>query len=173
MILWLHCGHQKVRLSQLECLLDGPKAKRKKRVGRRTVIPIPPFIVDMLTAHPIAGEGINDWRFRVARQLHRRLSPVKIADLLEIQYHNYGVQHGRKKAENIVLNAMSYARKQGGNTAMGSTAANRLVENRAQQVESGLDQKIPRAVLHKILAIIMLNNPVEKYTGGFYDEVPF
>lgn len=33
---------------------------------------LPPFLQDLLSAPPRAGEGVHNWLFSVARQLHRR-----------------------------------------------------------------------------------------------------
>ena len=46
---------------------------------------LPKFIVDLLASPPPAGEGVHNWLFRVARQLHAHLPAVEIVTLLESQ----------------------------------------------------------------------------------------
>ena len=42
---------------------------------------LPPFLRELLAAPPRAGEGVHDWIFRVARQLHAHLPAVEIVAL--------------------------------------------------------------------------------------------
>jgi hypothetical protein len=43
----------------------------------------PAFLEEMLESPPHAGEGVHDWLFRVARQLHAHLPAGEIVSLLE------------------------------------------------------------------------------------------
>jgi hypothetical protein len=50
----------------------------------------PPFLQGMLGSPPHAGEGVHDWLFRVARQLHAHLPAPEIVNLLESRVENCG-----------------------------------------------------------------------------------
>jgi hypothetical protein len=50
----------------------------------------PVFVQEMLTAPPHAGEGVHNWLFRVARQLHAHLPAPEIVSLLESHIANCG-----------------------------------------------------------------------------------
>jgi hypothetical protein len=45
--------------------------------------PLPAFVQDMLRTPPRASEGVHNWLFRVARQLHAHLPAPEIVNLLE------------------------------------------------------------------------------------------
>jgi hypothetical protein len=51
---------------------------------------LPPFVRDMLSGPPRAGEGVHHWLFRVARHLHAHLPAVEIVNLLESRVTNCG-----------------------------------------------------------------------------------
>jgi hypothetical protein len=59
------------------------KAPPKENAQRGMCGQLPAFVQDMLRAPPRAGEGVHNWLFRVARQLHARLPALEIVSLLE------------------------------------------------------------------------------------------
>lgn len=70
---------------------------------------LPRFIEEMLTSPPHAGEGVHNWLFRVARQLHAHLPAVEIIALLEERTHNCGRHVSLKEIEDAVRNSLSSA----------------------------------------------------------------
>jgi len=63
----------------------------------------------MLATPPQAGEGVHNWLFRVARQLHAHLPAVEIVRLLESRVRGCGRHVSRKEIEDAVKNALSCA----------------------------------------------------------------
>ena len=61
------------------------------------------------TAPPRAGEGVHDWLFRVARQLHAHLPAVEIVSLLESRVANCGRFVPRSEIISAVQNALPCA----------------------------------------------------------------
>ena len=84
---------------------------------------LPPFIDEMLTAPPRAGEGVHDWLFRVARQVHAHLPAVEIVNLLENRVQGCGRHVSRKEIEDAVKNSMPCAWQPKGNAAPVQSAA--------------------------------------------------
>jgi hypothetical protein len=70
---------------------------------------MPPFIDDMLAAPPHAGEGVHNWLFRVARQLHAHLPGVEIIRLLEKRVATCGRHVSRVEIEDAVSNSLKCA----------------------------------------------------------------
>ena len=81
-------------------------------VGNRE---LPPFIDEMLAAPPRAGEGVHNWLFRVARQLHAHLPAVDIVALLENRVQGCGRHVSHKEIEDAVKNALPCAWQPSGN----------------------------------------------------------
>ena len=54
------------------------KAPPKENAQRGMCGQLPAFVQDMLTARPRAGEGVHNWLFKVARQLHAHLPARKL-----------------------------------------------------------------------------------------------
>jgi hypothetical protein len=84
---------------------------------------LPLFIDEMLAAPPCAGEGVHDWLFRVARQLHAHLPAVEIVALLESRVQNCGRHVSRKEIEDAVKNSIPCAWQPKGNAAPVQSAA--------------------------------------------------
>jgi hypothetical protein len=63
----------------------------------------------MLRTSPQAGEGVHQWLFRVARQLHAHLPATEIADLLESRVANCGRLVPRQEIISAVQNALPCA----------------------------------------------------------------
>jgi hypothetical protein len=84
---------------------------------------LPPFIDEMLTAPPRAGEGVHDWLFRVARQLHAHLPAGEIVNLLENRVQGCGRHVSRKEIEDAVKNSIPCAWQPKGNAAPVQSAA--------------------------------------------------
>jgi hypothetical protein len=69
----------------------------------------PPFLHDLLTSPPCAGEGVHGWLFRVARQLHAHLPAGDIVRLLESQVAQCGRNVPRSEIVAAVQNSISCA----------------------------------------------------------------
>jgi hypothetical protein len=89
----------------------------------RSMKSLPLFIDEMLAAPPRAGEGVHDWLFRVARQLHAHLPAVEIVALLESRVQNCGRHVNRKEIEDAVKNSIPCAWQPKGNAAPVQSAA--------------------------------------------------
>jgi hypothetical protein len=70
---------------------------------------LPSFIDEMLAAPPRAGDGVHNWLFRVARQLHAHLPAVEIVALVESRVQSCGRIVSRKEIEDAVKNALPCA----------------------------------------------------------------
>jgi len=78
---------------------------------------LPSFIDEMLAAPPRAGEGVHNWLFRLARQLHAHLPAVEIVALLESRVQGCGRHVSRKEITDAVQNALACAWMPGSNAA--------------------------------------------------------
>ena len=78
---------------------------------------LPLFIDEMLATPPRAGEGIHNWLFRAARQLHAHLPAMEIIALLEKSVQGCGRRVNRKEIEDAVKNALGCAWQPHGNAA--------------------------------------------------------
>ena len=74
---------------------------------------LPPFVQDMLSTPPRAGEGVHHWLFRVARQLHAHLPAAEIVNLLESRVANCGRFVPRQEIISAVQNALPCAWQRG------------------------------------------------------------
>jgi hypothetical protein len=70
---------------------------------------LPPFVQDMLSAPPRAGEGVHRWLFQVARQLHAHLLTGEIVNLLEGRVADCGRFVPRQEIVSAVQNALPSA----------------------------------------------------------------
>ncbi len=68
-----------------------------------------PFLQELFAAPPRAGEGVHNWLFRVARQLHAHLPAGEIIALLEQRVASCGRLVSRKEIENAVKNSIPCA----------------------------------------------------------------
>ena len=84
---------------------------------------LPLFIDEMLAAPPRAGEGVHNWLYLVARQLHAHLPAVEIISLLESRVQNCGRVVSRKEITDAVQAAMLTAWQPNGNAAPVQSAA--------------------------------------------------
>ena len=94
---------------------------------------LPSFIDEMLAAPPRAGEGVHNWLFRVARQLHAHLPAVEIVALLESRVQGCGRHVSRKEIEDAVKNARAGAWQPSGNAALVQSVAKWPVVNQEQR----------------------------------------
>ena len=78
---------------------------------------LPPFLETMLAAPPPAGEGVHNWLFTVARQMHAHLPAVEIVNQLETCVAHCGRHVSRKEIEDAVKNSLSSAWQGRGNAA--------------------------------------------------------
>lgn len=78
---------------------------------------LPPFVRDLLAAPPSAGQGVHDWLFRIARQLHAHLPAVEIVRLLEEQVANCGRHVPRSEIVAAVQNSITCAWQPDGKSA--------------------------------------------------------
>ena len=84
---------------------------------------LPSFIDEMLAAPPRAGDGVHNWLFRAARQLHAHLPAGEIVALLENRVQSCGRAVSRKEVEDAVKNALACAWQPKGNAAPMPSAA--------------------------------------------------
>jgi hypothetical protein len=70
---------------------------------------LPQFVQDLLANPPRPGEGIHNWLYRVARQLHAHLPATEIICLLEARVANCGRHVSRKEIEDAVRNSIGCA----------------------------------------------------------------
>ena len=78
---------------------------------------LPQFISDLLAAPPRAGEGVHNWLFRVARQLHAHLPAGEIVNLMESRTQGCGRHVSRKEITDAVQNSLACAWQSRGNAA--------------------------------------------------------
>jgi len=83
---------------------------------------LPSFLQDLLAAPPRAGEGVHDWLFRVARQLHAHLPAVEIVASLETRVANCGRPVPRHEIISAVQNSLASAWQPGQRTTATPTA---------------------------------------------------
>ena len=69
----------------------------------------PAFLQELLRACPHTGEGVHDWLFRVARQLHAHLPALEIVSLLESRVANCGRYVPRSEIVSAVQNSLGCA----------------------------------------------------------------
>ena len=81
------------------------------------------FIDEMLAAPPCAGEGVHNWLFRVARQLHAHLPAGEIVNLLDSRVANCGRAVSRAEIISAVQNSVPCAWQPKGNAAPVQSAA--------------------------------------------------
>ena len=84
---------------------------------------MPPFLQDLITSPPQAGEGVHQWLFRVARQLHAHLPAGEIVRLLEAQVANCGRNVPRSEIVAAVQNALPCAWQPTGKAAPAQTVS--------------------------------------------------
>ncbi|MFZ0827070.1 MAG: hypothetical protein WAO02_06580 [Verrucomicrobiia bacterium] len=94
---------------------------------------LPPFLRDLLAAPPRAGEGVHNWLFRVARQLHAHLPAGEIVSLLESRVQSCGRNVNRKEIEDAVKNSIPCAWQPNGNAAPVRFAAKWPMVNEEQR----------------------------------------
>lgn len=68
---------------------------------------LPPFLQNLLAAPPRAGEGVHNWLFRAARQLHAHLPAGEIVSLLESRVVHCGRFVPRREIVSAVQNALA------------------------------------------------------------------
>jgi len=69
----------------------------------------PAFLQEMLESPPHAGEGVHDWLFCVARQLHWHMPALEIVSLLESRVENCGRFVPRSEIVSAVQNSLPCA----------------------------------------------------------------
>jgi len=84
---------------------------------------LPPFLQDLLAASPRAGEGVHNWLFSVARQLHAHLPAGEIVNLLESRVAHCGRAVSRAEIISAVQNSLPCAWQPNGNAAPVQSAA--------------------------------------------------
>ena len=70
---------------------------------------LPQFLQYLLASPPRAGEGVHNWLFQVARQLHAHLPAVEIVALLESRVANCGRLVPRNEIVEAVQNSLACA----------------------------------------------------------------
>lgn len=94
---------------------------------------LPPFIDEMLAAPPHAGEGVHNWLFRVARQLHAHLPAVEIVALLESRAAGCGRAVPRSEIVAAVQSSLPCAWQPKGNAAPVPSAAKKWPDVNQEQ----------------------------------------
>lgn len=84
---------------------------------------LPPFILEMLAAPPRAGEGIHNFLFRAARQLHAHFRPQEIFSLLKERVQNCGRHVSDSEIWDAIKNSLPCAWQPNGNAAPVKAAA--------------------------------------------------
>ncbi len=101
------------------CGCTAPLGKRRRAMTRE----LPPFLQNLLAAPPRASEGVHNWLFRVARQLHAHLPAGEIVALLETSVANCGRHVPRTEIVAAVQNALPCAWQPNDNHASVSSFA--------------------------------------------------
>jgi len=70
---------------------------------------LPQFLRQLIDSPPEAGEGVHNWLFRVARQLHAHLAAGEIINLLSNRVQSCGRQVSAKEIGEAVKNAIPCA----------------------------------------------------------------
>jgi hypothetical protein len=79
---------------------------------------LPAFLQELLRACPHTGEGVHDWLFRVARQLHAHMPALEIVSLLERMSANCGRFVPRSEIVAAVQNSLGCAWQPGGQSLL-------------------------------------------------------
>jgi hypothetical protein len=79
---------------------------------------LPSFLKETLTAPPRAGEGVHNWLYCVARQLHAHLPAIEIVALLETRVTNCGRNVPRHEIISAVQNSLPCAWQRRGGSAI-------------------------------------------------------
>ena len=74
---------------------------------------LPEFLEEMLRACPHTGEGVHNWLFKVARQLHAHMPAPEIVNLLESQVANCGRFVPRREIVSAVKDSLECAWRPG------------------------------------------------------------
>jgi hypothetical protein len=94
---------------------------------------LPQFLREKLSAPPAAGEGVHNWLFSVARQLHAHLPAVEIVSLLEDCVANCGRHVPRNEIVSAVQNALACAWQRGNRSQSIYSAPKWPSENQEQR----------------------------------------
>jgi len=70
---------------------------------------LPPFLCDLLAAPPRSGDGVHQWIYRMARQLHVHRSEIEICDLLGAALDGCGRVVSAKEIADAVRNSKATA----------------------------------------------------------------
>lgn len=100
---------------------------------------LPQFLNDLLNTPPRAGEGVHNWLFRVARQLHAHLPAAEIVGRLQDRVAGCGRHVSRKEIEDAVKNSIPCAWQPKGHAAPVAVAPwpNINAEQRAAIIRDG------------------------------------
>ena len=94
---------------------------------------LPPFLETMLAAPPPAGEGVHNWLFSVARQMHAHLPGPEIVSLLESRVQDCGRPVPRHEIVDAVRNSLPCAWQARGKATPVQTVAKWPGVNREQR----------------------------------------
>jgi len=70
---------------------------------------LPQFLRELIDSPPKAGQGVHDWLFRVARNLHAHMPAPEIVRLLESRAANCGRHVARSEIVSAVQNSLACA----------------------------------------------------------------
>jgi hypothetical protein len=100
---------------------------------------LPAFLRDKLATPPQAGEGVHDWLFCVARQLHQHLPASEIVALLETRVTGCGRHVSRKEIEDAVKNSIGCAWQPKSKT--GQAPASMMVQSVSKWPKVNVEQR--------------------------------
>jgi hypothetical protein len=94
---------------------------------------LPQFVRNLLASPPRAGDGVHNWLFRIARNLHSHLPAVEIVRFLESQVATCGRQVPRSEIVAAVQNSIGCAWRPNGAPAAVRPAAKWPAINQEQR----------------------------------------
>src|SRR5262245_15184300 len=71
---------------------------------------LPPFLQNLLASPPPAGQGVHNWLYRIARQLHPHMPEAEIVNLLQTRVANCGRRVPRSEILDAVRNSRGLRR---------------------------------------------------------------
>src|SRR4051812_22705022 len=72
-------------------------------------MPLPDWLCSLLAACPTHGEGVHNWLFRCARQMHAHFGPTQIVEILTTMSRDCGRAVPRREVEAAVRDAANCA----------------------------------------------------------------
>jgi hypothetical protein len=70
-----------------------------------TPLDLPRFLVDLVDNPPKAGDGVHNWLFRVARNLHAHMSQQKMFNLMKAKVKDCGRRVPDDEIDDAITNS--------------------------------------------------------------------